>query len=171
MSTPSDKSRRGSGGLEGILSGLSGLLATLGDLAEKGEELKGSQGLKTKSGKDVSFHYGFAVRTADGGRKLHVEPFGNMNTDVAAEESPVKEVREPLTDTFEEDDCVLVVVEMPGIDEKDATFEIAGDLLTITADRPPKRYRKELLLPIDGLKIAPGAIKCNNGVFEARLTK
>jgi HSP20 family protein len=157
-------------GIEGMLSGLSSLLGTLSELAEKGEQLKKSGAFQTKDGKDVSFHYGVSVRTAEGGRQVRVEPFGNMKTGDAAKESPVKEVREPLTDVFEEDDHVLVVVEMPGISKADASFEIDGDVLTIAA-QGDKRYRKELLLPADGLRLTKDAIRCNNGVFELRLTR
>jgi HSP20 family protein len=175
MSHPADKHSekptKSSGGIEGILSGLSSLLGTLGELAEKGEELKRDGGFKTKSGKDVSFHYGVSVRTAEGGRQVRVEPFGNLKTDDNATESPVKEVREPLTDIFEEDDCVLVVVEMPGIDKGEASFELSDDVLTISATHEPKRYHKELLLPSDTLKLDTANIRCNNGVFEVRLAR
>lgn len=171
MSAPADRNTKNTGGIEGILTGLSSLLGTLGELAEKGEELKRSGGFKTSNGKDVSFHYGVSVRTAEGGRQVRVEPFGNMKTGAEAKESPVKEVREPLTDVFEEDDHVLVVVEMPGVDQKDAHFELAGDVLTINAAREPKRYHKEVLLPADGLTLDASTIRCNNGVFELRLTR
>lgn len=158
-------------GIEGILSGLSTLLGTLGELAEKGEELKKSGGGKTKDGKDFAFHYGVSVRTAEGGRQVRVEPFGNMPTGTEAKQAPVREVREPLTDIFEEDDHVLVVIEMPGIDRQDAKLELAADVLTISAEKGSKRYRKELLLPSDGLRMTEESVRCNNGVFEVRLSR
>lgn len=170
MSTSKDKAGK-AGGIEGILMGLSSLLGTLGELAEKGEELKRSGGLKSPSGKDVSVHYGVSVRTAEGGREVRVEPFGNLKTDPAASESPVREVREPLTDVFEEDDHVLVIVEMPGIDPQHAKFDLAGDVLSIAAEHGSKRYRKELLLTSDSLKLKPEGVRCNNGVFEVRLSR
>ena len=158
-------------GIEGILGGLSALLGTLGNLAEKGEELKKSGAFQTKDGKDVAFHYGVSVRTADGGRQVKVEPFGNMRTGDEAKQAPVREVREPMTDTFEEDDHVLVVVEMPGIDRTEAKIELTGDVLTIAAEKGNKRYRKELLLPFDNLKFSDDSVRCNNGVFEVRLAR
>ncbi len=163
--------RAHTGGIEGLLNGLSTLLGTLGDLAEKGEELKKSGVLQSKDGKDVAFHYGISVRTADGGRQVRVEPFGNMRTGDDAKHAPVREVREPLTDVFEEEDHVLVVIEMPGIDRDDAKIELAGDVLTISAEKGTKRYRKELLLPSDNLKYVKSAVRCNNGVFEVRLAR
>lgn len=166
-----NEARSPSGGIEGLLNGLSTLLGTLGDLAEKGEELKKSGTLSRKDGKDVAFHYGISVRTADGGRQVRVEPFGTMRTGEDAKRAPVREVREPLTDVFEEEDHVLVVIEMPGIDRDDAKIELAGDVLTITAERSTKRYRKELLLPSDSLKYVKSAVRWNNGVFEVRLAR
>ncbi len=168
---PGKDTQPSTGGIEGVLSGLSTLLGTLGELAEKGDALKRSGAFKTKDGKDVSFHYGVSVRTAAGGRQIKIEPFGNMSTGADAKEAPVREVREPLTDIFEEDDHVMVVVEMPGIDRDQASFTLAGDVLTIAAERGAKRYRKELLLPVDGLKLAPSDVRCNNGVFEIRLAR
>lgn len=159
------------GGIEGILAGLSSLLGNLSELAEKGQQLKNSGQFQTKDGKDVSFHYGVSVRTAQGGREVRVEPFGNMKTGEAAKESPVREVREPLTDVFEEDDHVLVIAEMPGVAQTDASFTLEGDVLTITASGNDKRYHKELLLPAADLKLNPASVRCNNGVFEVRLAR
>jgi HSP20 family protein len=163
--------RASSGGIEGILSGLSTLLGTLSNLAEKGEELKKSGAFKTNDGKDVAFHYGVSVRTAGGGREVHVAPFGNMRTGEAARQAPVREVREPMTDILEEEDHVLVIIEMPGIDKEDASIELADDVLTIEAEKGNKHYRKEVLVPAQGLSFNKKSLKCNNGVFEVRLTR
>lgn len=163
-------------GFEGFLGGLSNLLGTLSELAEKGQELRNSGGFKTKDGRDVNFHYGVSVRTLNGGRDLRVEPFGNIHPHAkeraaeARSESVVAEVREPLTDIFEEDDHVLVVAEMPGVGAAEATFEVAGDILTIAAEHGGKRYRKEVLLP-RAFEAGEMSSTCNNGVFEIRFSK
>jgi len=163
-------------GFEGFLGGLSNLLGTLSELAEKGQELRNTGELKTKDGRDVNFHYGVNVRTLNGGRDLRVEPFGNIHPQAkqhaAAKlaEGVVAEVREPLTDLFEEDDHVLVIAEMPGISVEHATFEVAGDILTIAAENGQKRYRKEVLLP-QAFEHASMKTTCNNGVFELRFSK
>lgn len=158
-------------GIDGLLSGLSTLLGTLGELAEKGQQLQRDATIKGPDGKDVSFHYGVSVRTLDGGKQLRVEPFGTMRTGPQARQAPVRELREPLTDVFEEDDHVLVVVEMPGLTRDDARFDLAGDVLTISGERGDKRYRKELLLPSDSLTMPTAGPRCNSGVFELRLSR
>ncbi len=59
----------------------------------------------------------------------------------------VQEVREPVVDIFEEEDHVLVVAEMPGVSPEDVKITVEDDLLTISAERGDKKYRKEVLLP------------------------
>ncbi|MDX2116345.1 MAG: Hsp20/alpha crystallin family protein [Planctomycetota bacterium] len=176
MNTEDQRASRGNnghgvGGIEAILSGLGNLLGTLGELAEKGEALKREGSGQTASGKHVSFHYGVSVRTAQGGREIKVEPFGNVNPAASVAETSVHEVREPLTDVFEEADHVLVVVEMPGLGAADARFELTSDVLTISGARGSKRYHKEVLLPVDGLTLDASAVRCNNGVFEVHLSR
>jgi HSP20 family protein len=103
---------------------------------------------------------------------VKVEPFGNMNAPREARpagESAVREVREPLTDVFEEDDHLLVVAEVPGVREQDLKIDlVGGDVLIIEAERRSARYRKELLLP-RACSRDRMTIKCNNGVVEIRL--
>lgn len=172
-------------GIEGFLGGLSGLLSKLSELAEKGQQLKDSGQFKSASGKDVNFHYGVSVRTMDGGREVRVEPFGNTrnvgpvnaakpaarHADARApRETAVREVREPMTDVFEEADHVLVIAEMPGVGKDDLQLDVAGDILSLSAENRGKRYQKEVMLPCAVAKGKP-AVKCNNGVFEIRLDK
>jgi HSP20 family protein len=172
-----DPARFVTGGIEGVFSGLSNLLRSLGELAEKGQELKKSGQFTTESGKDVSFHYGLNVRTMNGGRDLKVEPFGTVQPAATAKpqskSSPtaaVTEVREPLVDVFEEEQHALVIAEMPGIDREHLSVNVEGDILLIEATSPTKKYRKELLLPF--VPNAAGiAITCNNGVVEIRLPR
>lgn len=152
------------GGFGGIFKGLADLIDTLGDLAEKGERLK-------KSGefvhKDVKGVYGFSVKVGIGDKEVKVEPFGNVRRDEETGETVVQEIREPVVDVFEEKDHTLVVAEMPGISTRDVHLEVKDDLLTISAEKGDKKYRKEILLPRsyprDKMKIS-----CNNGILEIK---
>lgn len=169
----SDDTKRKATGIEGMLTGLSGLLQTLGELAEKGQEIKREFEAQTDTpkGRDVKFHYGFTVRTLNGGSDLKVEPFGNLKRDDKTGEAVVAEVREPIADVFEESDHVLVVLEMPGISASDVRTELNGDVMLVSAEHPPKRYRKELLLPAGVDAGAAPAVTCNNGVVEIRIAR
>jgi HSP20 family protein len=75
-----------------------------------------------------------------------------------------------MIDIFEEPDHVLVVAEMPGIGEDDVTLDLKDDILTIAAERGPKKYRKEVLLPasFDSEKLSR---TCRNGMLEVRLAR
>jgi len=155
-------------GLGGILKGLGDLVEKLGELAEKGETLSRSSEFRT--GKGLKGVYGFSVKVVPGGEGLKVEPFGNIGQDQATGESVVHEIREPMVDVFEESDHVLVVAEMPGIGPDDVRVEIRDDVLTISAEKGDKKYRKEVLLSQsfarENLKIS-----CQNGILQVKCMK
>jgi len=165
-----DPAKTGFNGIEGMLGGLSDLFKTLTDLAEKGQELKNSGDFATKDGKDVKFQYGFAIKTMNNGQDVKVEPFGNIKRDERTGDAVVHEVREPMADVMEEADGTVIVLEMPGIAVGDVKLAAEGDVLTITAERGSKRYRKELLVP-GNFDAARAAVTCNNGVVEIRSGK
>lgn len=167
-----DKDGAGVGGVEGLFTGLSGLLKTLADLAEKGQDLQREGGFTTPSGKPVNFHYGVSVRTAGEGGGVRVEPFGNLKTDKKTGDTRVQEVREPITDVFEESDHVKVVLEMPGVQAADVKATLEGDILTVSAERSGKKYRKETLLPGGGsFDASKLSVSCNSGVVEIRVPR
>ncbi len=157
--------------LGGILKGLGGLVEKLGELAEAGGELSKSgeiHGLgPDREAKGV---YGFTVKVGLGGEGVKVEPFGNIRRDEESGRSVVQEVTEPAADVFEESDHTLVVAEMPGIGAEDVRLEVTGDLLTITAERGKKKYRKEVLLP-GSFPREKMQVSCTNGVLEIRCVK
>jgi HSP20 family protein len=158
-------------GLGGILRGLGGLLEKLTELAEVGGELSRSGEIRGRGpGNEVRGIYGFTVKVGLGGEGVTVEPFGNIRRDEASGQSVVQEVREPAVDVFEEADHVLVVAEMPGVSAEDVRIEVNEDVLTITAERGDKKYRKEVLLP-GSFAREKTRVSCTNGVLEIRCVK
>lgn len=155
------------GSFGGVFKGLADLIEKLGDLAEKGEQLKKSGEFQQKDLKGV---YGFSVKMGlgdQGDKEVKVEPFGNVRRDEKTGDTVVQEIREPVVDVFEEKDHVLVVAEMPGISTKDVRLEVKDDLLTIYAEKKDKKYRKEILLP----RACPREqmkMSCNNGILEIK---
>jgi HSP20 family protein len=111
--------------------------------------------------------YGFSVRVGGGGKPV-IEKFGNVKE---ASQGPVVEsVREPMVDQFDEGEHLLVVAELPGVDANDIHFEVKEDILTLSATRGDRKYRKEVLLsaPVQ----AQGASSSyRNGIFELKLPK
>lgn len=159
------------GGLGGILRGLGSLVEKLGELAETGRELsKTGEILGTGPGKEIKGIYGFTVKVGIGGEGVKVEPFGNIRRDEESGRSVVQEVREPAVDVFEERDHTLVVAEMPGIGAEDVRLEVKDDLLTITAEKGEKKYKKEVLLP-GSFPREKMQVSCANGVLEIRCVK
>ena len=76
---------------------------------------------------------------------------------------------EPAVDIFEEPGHLLVIAELPGVEETDIGINLEGDKLTISANSPHHRYRKQVTLPYSpkgGLKTA-----YKNGILEIRLEK
>ena len=167
---PKDKP---SGGLElglgGILKGLGDLVERMAELAETGKELTRTGELRG-GGEQLKGIYGFTVKVGLGGEQPRIEPFGNIRRDVRSGRTVVQEVREPVVDIFEEADHVLVVAEMPGISAEDVQVEVEGKVLSITAEKKDKKYRKEIVLP-QAFPREKMQISCNNGVFEIRCVR
>ena len=152
----------------GILSGLGGLVEKLSDLAKTGEELRRSGQFQSPSG--MKGIYGVTIRVGLGEEEPHIESFGNIRKDKKTGEATVQEIREPVVDVFDEKDHVLIVAEMPGISAEDVKIEVEDDLLTISAAKGEKKYRKEVLLPASFEK-EKISLSCNNGVLEINCLK
>lgn len=154
--------------LEGILGGLGGLLGKLGELAEKGEELRRS-GTLDSSDQKVQGVYGFSIKFGGGEQGMKVEPFGNVRRDEETGQTVVDEIREPMVDVFEEQDHVLVVAEMPGVDAAEIRLDLQDDILTIAAEQGEKKYHKEVLLPAS-FSADKMSHSCKNGILEVKFT-
>jgi HSP20 family protein len=157
--------------LGGFLGGLTNLIEKLGDLAEKGKDLHELKEFGDQGG--IKGVYGFTIRTGIGGERsggIKVEPFGNVRKDERTGKATVQEVIEPLVDVFEEADHILVVAELPGVSPDDVRLELNDDILIIAAQRGPKKYHKEVLLP-ESFSDKALSQQCRNGVLEIKLTR
>ncbi len=164
-----DLEPKGTAGIGGFLGGLGTIIEKLGELAETGEALRKSGTFNSPDGK-IKGVYGFNIRTGLGGEGVTVEPFGNVHKDEHTGQPVVDEIREPMVDLFDEQDCVIVVAEMPGIAPEDVKLELHDDIVTIVAERGDKKYRREVLLPATFTADRMSS-KCHNGVLEVRFAK
>lgn len=162
-------SDRAGGGLGGLLRGLGDLVEKLGEMAESGETISRTGELRG-DGKELKGIYGFTVKVGLGEEKPKVESFGNIRRDAKSGRTEVQEVREPLVDVFDEEDHFLVVAELPGIGADNVHVEVKDDVLTITAEKGDKKYRKEVLLPRSVSK-EKMQVSCHNGVLEIKCLK
>ncbi len=149
-----------------ILEGLADLVERLSELAEAGPALSTTR--KThRTGRELKGIYGFTVKVGSGDEGPTLEPFGNIRRDVKSGRTEVQEVREPPVDIFEEGDHLLVQAELPGIGKEDVRIEAKDDVLTISAQRGDRNYRKEVLLPRN-LSPKKVQISCHNGILEIK---
>ena len=151
----------------------SGLFKGIGNLIDLASKLNEEAGETRKVGEikglpgDARGVYGFSMRTLAGGKPV-IETFGNIKD--SPQGPVVEEVREPIVDVFNEEDHVLVIVELPGVDENDIKLETEGDILKLTATGKISEYAKEILLPAS---VTSETMKTayKNGILEIRLPK
>ncbi len=171
---PKEKDKSGDdkagGVLGGLFSGLTELIEKLGELAETGEELSKSGTLPSDEKKGVKGVYGFSVKVGLGGEGQKVVPFGNIRRDSRTGRPVVHEVREPMTDVFEEEEHVLVIAEMPGVEAGDVKADIKQDILSFSAECEDRKYGKEVLLPAE---CSPESLRISvkNGIVEIKCTR
>ncbi len=168
-----DKKTTGEKSAGGILNGLADLARKLEEVSEKGGTVSenGNFNFSSKDGGGKAV-YGFTIKTGlgDKGDDIRVEPFGNVRKDKATGEVVVQEISEPLVDVFEEADATTLVAEMPGVGPDDIQIEVQDDVLTISAKKGEKKYRKEMLL---GHLLSKERLQvtCNNGIVTIRCGK
>jgi HSP20 family protein len=170
-SKPAEKIVKSSFSMGGLLGGLGGLIEKLGELAEAGEELSRSGEFKDASG-GIRGVYGINVKTGLGDRgqtEFKVEPFGNVGRD-SVDRPEGKDIREPLVDIHEEDDCVLVLVELPGVAKENVKLNVADSRLSLLAERGKTTYRKEVDLPKD-CSVEHMNWECSNGILKVRFER
>ena len=156
-----------------ILSGLTDIAEKLNEISDKGETVvkKGEFTFPSKEG-GVKGVYGFSLKTGLGGKDdaIKVEPFGNIRKDKKTGEAVVQEIHEPLIDVFEDEDATTLIAEMPGVGPDDIKIDVRDDVLTVSAKKGAKKYRKEILLSHspskDRIKVT-----CNNGIVTIRCEK
>jgi len=82
----------------------------------------------------------------------------------------VDEVREPIVDVFDEREKLVVIAELPGVEEKDIHLDVKDDIINLYAEAKDRKYSKEVLLPspVDANSMESSY---KNGVLEIKLRK
>jgi HSP20 family protein len=154
-------------GLGGLFKGIEKLVDLAGKLEEKGGISKEGEINFDHIKKGMKGVYGFTINTAGGGTPK-VETFGNIKK--TPEGPKVDEEREPITDIFDEENEIVVIAEMPGIEENDLVIDLKEDILEISAVSKSRTYQKELLLPVKVIK-ENLSHKFINGILEIKIKK
>ena len=112
---------------------------------------------------DVSVRFGAATPPA--------LPRAGSIPRVARRRTGADGAREPVVDVFDEGDTVVVVVQLPGVEERAAHWSFRDPHhLTIRADSADRKYSKELELPA-GVDEQATVSSFANGVLELKLWK
>lgn len=77
------------------------------------------------------------------------------------------EVREPLTDVFEEKDNVKLYVELPGAEKNDMQLNVSDDQVEIKAEK----FYKIIDLPTKDLEAEKAVANYKNGVLKVTIPK
>lgn len=153
----------------GLLDGMANLLGKLGELAEKGEELRRNGNFQSDDGKTVAGSYGFNVRFGPGGERSDEVKVAPVKKTAKPEPKPSKQdTREPQVDLFPESDHILVVAEIPGVRVEDIELDFSENNMTLIGKSARVRFEKTIDL---GTPFSPDdvSISMNNGVVEIRL--
>ncbi|MDA2929111.1 Hsp20 family protein [Acidobacteria bacterium AH-259-O06] len=89
---------------------------------------------------------------------------------ITGEREAKKESIKPLMDLFDEEDHIVFVMELRGVEEKDIEVTIDGDHLKLSCDSPDVNFSEDILLPS---VVDPGTIekRYRNGILEVKLRK
>jgi len=173
MATDNEDKKGADGGIGGLLRGVTDLLTKLEEVAQTGEQIKksgsfdfGPRGKEGKPGKGI---FGLSVSVLPG-QEPTIAPFGNIRRDTESGESLLDEAREPLIDVFDEDERVLVIAELPGIEAEDLHVNLVDRWLTLSAAHGDRKYEKRIELP-EGLRREGLTVSCRNGIAEISCPK
>ncbi len=112
------------------------------------------------------FVFGFSVKVGPDGKPV-IQRFGNRPAPDGFRMTPELE---PLVDIIEEDDEIIVVAELPGVEHDQVKVKVKGNNLTIDVTNPERPYHKTIELPAK-VKKQDAKSSMRNGVLEVRLKK
>ena len=144
----------------GILTELGNFTQDITRMVEEGQtEMSKTGEISFDNAQKRKGMYGISVRMGGDGLP-RVDTFGRR---------PEADTREPIVDIFDEADRLQVIVELPGVEEKDIKVEIKETTLILTAGKGERKYKKEIDLgsPIKG----EPKKQYKNGILEINLKK
>jgi HSP20 family protein len=158
----------GAAGFAKIARGLSDLFNVLVDFDELPR-----RGRHEKDGRVIEYSFGARTLGEAAGEKQGAEGLSTRASPPPPRRKAKKsaiEVVEPVTDVFDEQDEIVLLFELPGVERKAIRCILDGDLLLLEAKAEDRLYRKETLIEE---KLAAGSPRLNlrNGVLEVRLRK
>jgi HSP20 family protein len=142
--------------VSGLFEGLQKLVEGLQDAARQADAMPEGE-------KKLVFGYQLKV----GPMGTSAQRFGDRPE--AVQEPATAAAREPIVDVFEEASEIIVVAELPGVDESTIVLSIEQDALLVETPAP-HAYRKRIPLP-QAVDAAGLSRSCRNGILEVRLPR
>jgi len=154
-------------GFGSLFKGIGSLFDLVSRMTEEGKEEYTRSGETGGLGDKAKGVYGFSVKMGLGGKPV-IEQFGNIKA--TEKGAVVAEVREPIVDVFDEGEKLVVISELPGVEESDIHLEVKDDILNLSAEAKDRKYSKEVLLPspVDASSMESSY---KNGILEIKLRK
>ncbi|MFO8019826.1 MAG: Hsp20/alpha crystallin family protein [Promethearchaeia archaeon] len=117
------------------------------------------------------FMTGFNVNFGSNGKPV-VKSFGNLKPKKNTNKPEASSFREPLVDVNQDEENVIIVAEMPGIEKKDIELKSSPQEITISTKESAKgrKYYKELDLPAP-VDSDHAKARLQNGILEVKLKK
>ncbi|MFX1322733.1 MAG: archaeal heat shock protein Hsp20 [Promethearchaeota archaeon] len=126
--------------------------------------------MKNKSKFGFPITYGFNLNISPDGKPI-IDSFGNLEPTSSSGKPVVKNKREPLVEVNEEEDIIIVIAEMPGVDREDIELKATTHSITIsTKENANRNYYKEVELP-SAINSDYAKARYSNGILEIELKK
>jgi len=114
--------------------------------------------------------WGFSINVGTD-KKPTIRQLGNLNLGTKKKSIQQKqEEPEPLIDTFEDDETITIIAEIPGITRSDIKLDTTETKLKFSVDTPQRKLSKEIVLPSE---VEPESAKAwyKNGILEIKLRR
>ncbi len=129
--------------MSSLFNGLDKIFNVVADMVDQNKD-RGNN--KVNIQKEMSEKYGVNIKVGMIGRDFWNSP-GNPGN--AAEKERATKIITPSTDIFEEEDRLIIVMELPGVEKEDAKVTINENRITLTAKAKEVCYKKEITLAFE----------------------
>lgn len=115
--------------------------------------------------------YGFNMGFGPDGKPI-MNSFGNLEKEPISGERKVRKTREPLVEVNEEENQIILIAEMPGVNKEDIELNATNTSITISTEKivSGRSYFKEIDLPAP-INSDYAKARYTNGILEVKLKK
>ncbi|MGD1118313.1 MAG: Hsp20/alpha crystallin family protein [Dehalococcoidales bacterium] len=172
--TRNPREKQSEGPVEGVLRGLDEVIPGFGEVVKGLEKSEAFQKRLETANAEVERRLGKAPLSS-GAVSSRRAPFQagralKINRSAPGKESPVpSSPRDVNADIFDEGDNLVIIAELPGVDEKDIKIAVKENRLKLFARSQSRQYNREIVLPCS-VKEKPG-LTYKNGILKISLEK